>query len=352
MALAFSDEVMHAMGFRQFVAGETVVATFCSVIVYEARGIKILAGSTQVAAGVVANISYKLAVSVSVNDACRALINDEFADSEDDWKKETKSNGPFVLVLFGPTEEHTSAGSYLKDEVDGSITTYDSFPDVRVALAKIEANALPALLSALTCTFSEESRCVVFRKISRALAGNTSEGVIVHDLFFVGEGEILVSYNLSVDTVAAKLEATTRLAPVLSAKTARFFALGLGEDDQLKKFLYFFLALEVETHTVFGRINHADNLKALLSSPATQRGSIFRVLQEQTSQLRNLYDRFVWCAACRWTQLTDDDVMQFKALKKARDDIVHGGASEPPPGFAKLAEMLAWKILRLTNDDT
>lgn len=57
------------------------------------------------------------------------------------------------------------------------------------------------------------------------------------------------------EVLVAGLQDTVLSAPRINIKAARFFSLGMAEDD-LKKFLYFFLALEVETHAVFGRIIH------------------------------------------------------------------------------------------------
>ena len=312
---------------------------------YEARGITLAAESTHVAEGTVANVAYRLAASPSVNEGCIALLKDTFTDNEDEWKTETKCQGPFLLVQIGPSAEHTCGSGRLKTEADGGITTYDCFPTVRAEFAQLEARALPAILSALTCALNEDLRYVALRKVARAAAGRTNTGAVVHDIRMELRAEMYTAYNLPLEGLVQKLEAATDLAPTLNPKAARFFALGLGEDDQLKKFLYFFLALEVETHAAFGRIDHEASLRTLLSTNIPQRESTSRLLQMQADQLRNLYDRFVWCAACTWKNLPEADVVQFKALKRARDDIAHGSTSEPPAGFAQSAELLARKIL-------
>lgn len=345
MAVTFSDELMRAMGFREFAVGESVTATFSSVTVYEARGIALATGTTHVTAGTVAKIAYRLAASPSVNEGCLALFNDTFIENEEEWKTKTKCQGPFVLVQVGPTAEHTCGNGRLKAEADGSTTTFDCFPAVRAELAQLEARALPAILSALTCTLNEDGKYVALRKVERAAAGRTSTGLVVHDIRMEFRAEGYTSYNLPLAGLMQKLEVVTSLAPTLNPKASRFFALGLGEDDQLKKFLYFFLALEVETHAAFGRIDHEAGVKKLISTTTSQRESTVRLLQTKADQLRNLYDRFVWCAACTWTNLSEADVVQFKNLKQARDEIAHGSASEPPAGFARSAELLARKIL-------
>jgi hypothetical protein len=113
----------------------------------------------------------------------------------------------------------------------------------------------------------------------------------------------------------------------------------------LKKFLYFFLSLEIETHAVFGKINHEAKTQSILSRDVRIPSATRSLLKTQVESLTNLFDRFAWCAACVWTDLSDDDVDQFKRLKGARDAIAHGRESEPPNGFARSAERLAHRIL-------
>lgn len=345
MTITFSNEVMQAMGFREFAEAEAITATFSSVTVYEARGITIPVGTTVASDGAAAGINYKLAAAASVNDACSALIADTFTENEDEWKKENKTQGPFVLVLLGSSQEHSCTSGRIKLEADGSATTYDCFPGVRLELAQLESRALAPIVSGLSCVLNEESRYVALRKLARASVGRTKDGRIVHDIRMEFRAEMYTSYNLANPQLAEKLNLAKSLTPTLNQKAARFFALGLAEDDQLKRFLYFFLALEVETHATFGRIDHAASLTRLLDQKTERSQSSCGLIGRQVEGLKNLYDRFVWCAACVWLKLSDADIAQFKALKGARDDIAHGSASEPPIGYARQAELLAHKVL-------
>jgi hypothetical protein len=131
----------------------------------------------------------------------------------------------------------------------------------------------------------------------------------------------------------------------LNKRAAGFFALGVGEVDQLKKFLYFFLSLEIETHAVFGRIKHRAFLESAIAERQSARTAAIALLERQVSGLGNLLDCFAWCAASSWPHLNDEDVETFKRLKDARDAIAHGRASEPPQGYARSPELLAHKVL-------
>jgi hypothetical protein len=346
MAVTLSAELIRAMGFRPFDAGESISASFASISVYEARGIALQSPTPEVAAGTVGAANYRVAVGAKLNETCHALAGDIYVEDEAAWTKEKGTCGPFLMILLGPTQLYTITEGQIKTEKDGSATTFDSFPGLQSDLASLEARALPPLVTSLTCRLVAPHEYLELHKLDRASAGRTASGQILHDIRLEVFGHAYVSRSLTPDALSAGLKGAAALAPRLNTKAARFFALGMSEEDDLKKFLYFFLALEVETHAAFGRIDHAQALRKLLDPAAPPIPTAVALLQRQAHQLRNLFDRFVWCAACAWTGATDADVEQFKSLKAIRDDIAHGTIAGPPAGSAQKAQQLARKVLR------
>ena len=171
------------------------------------------------------------------------------------------------------------------------------------------------------------------------LQAGHQNGTIVHDIRIDVSGELTVSRPL-LETQAIEVLATAvERTPTLNHSAAKYFALGIAEDDQLKRFLYFFLSLEVETHAVFSQIDHATSLgnQIFRDGVSVPRPSTAELITRDVSKWVNLFDRFVWCTTCSWPNLVDDDVTLFKNLKKARDAIAHGRASEPPADFARKA---------------
>lgn len=336
---------MEAMGFREVVAQGAIIASFMSVTVYEARGITVPEGFAQALKARVAGADFRIAIARSVNEGCKSLTGDDFDESEPEWRKRVKSNGPFLLIAVGPTDfVECSAGRLMRHE-DGSVTTYDCFPHLRTALRAIEDRVLPPALAAATCALNEPDRYVALRKLERASSARCSDGTSLHDIRIDVKAEAYVSRSLDDATLSNKLADVVARAPKLNQRAARFFALGLAEDDQLKRFLYFFLALEVETHAVFGRIDHQAHTARLLSGATSPSTATMNLIGIQVAALTNLFDRFAWCSTCTWTDLTDADIALFKELKSARDAIAHGRASEPPAGSARSAEGLARKLL-------
>ena len=333
------------MGFKEVVAEGAIQARFTSVTVFEARGITVADGLAPTTRGKAAGLEYRVALSANVNAACQALAADDFTESEEEWCKEVKSNGPFALVAVGPTALVSCTAGRSMRAPDGTIVTYDCFPHVREELKSMEKRVLPPVVSALTCAFNAPDRYVHFRRLARASVGITPELTTVQDMRVEFHAEGYVSRTLDAESLSGALQAVSERASHLNQRAAGFFALGVGEGDQLKKFLYFFLSLEIETHAVFGRIKHRAFLESAVAERQSARTAAVALLERQVTGLGNLLDRFAWCAACSWPHLSDEDVETFKRLKDARDAIAHGRASEPPQGYARSAELLAHKVL-------
>lgn len=150
---------------------------------------------------------------------------------------------------------------------------------------------------------------------------------------------------MSSENVKAGLAATVTLAQKLNVKVARFFKLALYEEDDLKRFLYFFLALVVQTHATFGALDHSCLISSLIPPTTVAGQSAVGLLQRHTDNMRNLRDRFIWCALCAWTSIADSDVAEFKRLKDIRDAIAHGIIDAPLTEAVRAVEMLTIKVL-------
>jgi hypothetical protein len=347
MAINISSEVMRAMGFRPFEVGESLSASFVSVTVYEARGIAIQPNAApEIISGVVGDANYCIGVGAGLNETCQAVGGDNFVEDEGIWAKDKGSSGPFLIIKLGPTKPYTITEGWIKTEESGEATTFDAFSGARMVLASQETMVLPPLVTSLTCRLAESHQHFELRELDRARAGRTADGQILHDIRLEISAHAYGSRGVSPETVSGSLQSAAALAPRLDAKAARFFALGMSEEDDLKRFLFFFLVLEVETHSVFKRTDHAQARRKLIDPASFKIPAAIPLLQRQADEICNLFDRFVWCAACVWTDITEADVDQFKKLKSIRDAIAHGTTSLPPGGSVMLVQQLARKVLR------
>ena len=335
------------MGFRALVDKGSIVASFSSLTVYEIRGIALPENFVCVRQANVAGATCQIAFSSRINAGSQCLLGEDFAESESDWLKKVMSNGPFALVAVGPTEFIECEAGRMMQMPDGNITTYDSFPSIREILNSLETRILPAVVTTVTLALNEPERYVALRKLDRACVGKTRDETIVHDMRIEVRGEATLTRTLDASQSIDVPATVADQAPKLHKRAAKFFALGAAESDELKRFLYFFLSLEVETHAAFGHIDHAQMLRGrvLRDEADSQYPTATELLIRDIANWDNLLDRFVWCATCTWSSVTDGDIKLFKQLKSARDAIAHGKASEPPVGFARKAELLAHKVL-------
>ncbi len=342
MTISVSGDVLEAMGLRPLPPGHSLAAVFHSLHVYEVRGFTLEAPSLEPISGTVAGFAYTLSVGSSVNAVCRRIVQDDYAESEEEWQKEHKCTPPYLIVHFGPTTTHESMGPRAKEE-GRTITTYDSFPAARTELKEIGDKVVPSLLSALACSFSSHDHPVRFLPTDRAIFGITPDARTVHDIRFLGSASAYVSSQLELSQIEKGLAAGVNIAGAMNPKVARFFQLALDEVDPLKRFLYFFLAIEIETHAVFAKIDHA-TLSVLIAAPDRVAVSTQAFFDVQRQRWTNLRDRFVWCVVCVWTHLCDADIEEFGRLKKVRDDIAHGSIATPPHSAVAEAEKLAAKL--------
>lgn len=346
MTLSLSSHLMEQLGFRQIGGNATISAAFHSIHIYEVQGFTVDEEALSSMKGMISGASYEVAVGSSINETCRKLLDDDLADDETAWEKEHRCTPPYVLIHFGPTRPYSCTKGQI-DEEKSTITTFDCFIEAREELRAVEAKVLPSLVSSLTCAFGSSDKYVRFRAVAKEVFGVTSNGTVVHDIWFVMNASGYSSTRLSGKDVEATVKQSISLATQINPRVARFFHLALQEDDLLKRFLYFFLSIEIETHAVYSSIDHFAHIASLVNNPSRIRTSTIEYFENQRERCTTLKDRFVWCAFCVWTHLNDSDIDEFRRLKKIRDDIAHGSIAAPPADSVRAAEKLAAKLQRL-----
>lgn len=345
MAIVVAAGAIKAMGFRAFEAGESLTVTFTRILVYEARGITLQVGSNVGCSGTIDGVAFKLQVAESLNAACNAVTQNDFIENEAQWKQEKGTNGPFLLVQLGPTQPYTIFSGNCKNEENGSISTYDSFPMARTDLEAKESTAIPRILSSITFSLGGPGRPVDPKFLIRINFGNSTSGKVVHDFRLQGSGNAYLSHSITDSELDIGIQSVITNCQHINTKAARFFALGLKEKDELKQFLYMFLSIEISTHAVFGQINQSTAIQNLLTPGHQSNLPLSALLLRQSDQLKNLFDRFVWCACHSWHGIGESEISEFKNLKTIRDNIAHGTISEPPPGSAQKVQSIAQMIL-------
>lgn len=340
-----STHVLEAMGFKALGQNETVIGTFTRVEIFEVQGFIFDAPCFQPIEDRIRGIPFKFGFGADLNAVCKILAGDVYTEDEEQWKKDTRSTPPFMLVAFGPTDEHVASGSYFKEDQD-DIFTFDSFSKAREELSEQVDEVVPTLLTALSLTFSSDERPVRFVLRSSDVVGRSADGRTIKDVRLTLSARGYVSRKLDESEIHAATVLSLKRAQSLDPKIARFHYLGSNEDDPLKRFLYFFLFVERLVHSTYSGIDHEAAVSSLLSGHARVGGYGKILLHANRNSWNNLRNRFIWCVMHRWTHLTDADIEQFEKLKVIRDEIAHGTRSVPDGTAVISIEALVQRIQR------
>ena len=341
---SLSKHVLEAMGFQVRLPDSTLAAVFHSLRVYEVQGIVLDYQSIEPISGSVQGVAYTLSIGSSVNAICRTIMSEDYTDSEQDWQKEHRCSPPYLIVHLGPTTKHDAPPAITLKTMARPLQHTTAFFHARAELQKIEDKVLPSLVSALSCAFSSNDQHVRFAPVDHAIVGITDDCRTVLDFRIEISAAAYVSSKLDRTQIKSKLFAAIKTADSMDPKVARFFQLALEETDPLKKFLYFFLAIEIETHAAFAKIDHSTRLSMLIGVPDRVAESTLEFFDGQRKRWTSLGDRFVWCVLCIWPHLNDADVVEFKRIKKVRNEITHGSIAAPPHWAVAGAEKIATKL--------
>lgn len=342
--MPFTKEALENAGFQPIQEHKSIVARFHAIHAYEIRGFVVNEPSLPMCDGLINGRRYEFAIGSSLNAVSCALTGSDFTKDESEWQQENGCTPPYLVVHLGPTLEYTFTGTYAKlDEAE--IVTCEGFQDARSELDQWGESVLPPLLTGLSSSFFDHEHPVRFFHIDGQCYGNTADERTVINVDFCASVVGYASSQLSSDDISERLVNATSIAGLVSAPVAKYFHLAIEDDDPLKKFLYFFLAIEVHVNSEFSAIDRAKQISCLMSAPSHAPTAFQSLLVDPSERWKNLNDKFMWCVISLWPQLSDSDVRDFRQLKKTRNDIAHGRCSVPPTCSVRALERLASKIL-------
>ncbi len=341
---------MEAMGFSEWPEGLDVTASFHALHVYEVQGIAMTDASVMPFDGVACSTPYRACIGSSLNAISQALLQDDFCKSEEEWQKEKSATPPYLVVHFGPIGPFSATGDFIMRN-ENEITTYSSFREARFDLGSMADKSLASISTSVSVAFHGLAHDVRFLYRDRAVFGITDDGCTVHDIWFQASASGYGSSWLARDEVESRLKSGLEFSSKIHEKYSKFMRLAADESDSLKKFLYYFLAMEVMVHSVFKANRKRIDYDAVGSLPvhAPTTAQFFLTVQNKNNGFKNLKDRFVCCLLFEWTHLNDEDFMAFSSVKKGRDEIAHGEISNPPEIIVLAAERLALKLGFLEN---
>jgi len=347
----FTNEGLKLAGFAPITDDAPISATFSRVEVFRARGftldddVIIIRRSERLR-----GVRFNLAIGNSLNKICRELIDDDFSPDEPKWLKDNSTSPPFLVVHQGPTEVCTSSAGHW-GRFDGHLVTYGAFSELRAKLRKEAARLIPQLLSSMTSNFFHLPEHVRFDSIYADTVARTTSGEQLTDMTMEAKADIFVSRHRQETEISQLVSTALELAGSITNRAAEYFYLASKEPDELKAFLFYFLCIEVQIHKTFSKVDREKGLATHLM-PHPFLPSAIQQLFASATNTNGLKERFIWCAACAWKNLTDADLVKFCDLKDVRNDIAHGRRETVTTHDVRLARELASKVLAATRADS
>ena len=334
------------MGFTEFPESDSLEIHFGIIRVYSLQGVNFKPDGEPIHSEVFGfGDNCAVAVSNSINEACQLLTGDDFIDkNEEEWLKKKKATPPFILIYFRELQSRTLNGGHRKEH-DGSIYTYDAFPEGKKDIRKWEKESLPSIFTALIVHFSRLDRPTSLLPVERSIFGTTSSGSTLFDIKLTGNATVIVSSGKTTEEINESLEKSSALLSKLTYKSSRHIYSALNESDRLKQFMSYFLFLERHTHSQFKSLSYENNAHVAFNAPERVSQSSKLFFESRFNDSKNLAQRFHWCAILAWQQLNDQDVKDFLDLKKVRDKLTHGEDIEESELPVEKAKLLALKLL-------
>ena len=342
---------IEARGYKEYPDADVLEMNFFGLIrVYSLQGI-LFEDDCQDKISEIITLSDRCSVAIaqSVNEASMMIAGDVLFDDEEKWLsgKENKfiiSESPFLLIYLKITKSIELKGGYRKEE-DGCIHTFDAFPEIRKEIVEWEDNELPGIVSSLTVNLSTLNKSIELVPIECQFFGVTQKGQVLHDDKLTLTTDFLISSPENIKKINNSLCSSKKLLPVLTKDVCRHFYAALNEPDKIKQFLFYYQFIERYIHSTYKTINFHSDVKGVFNVPQriNESGSTF--FEEIFSGAKNPAQRFYWCAIIVWDHIEENDVADFKEVKKIRDRLSHGEHVEESELPIEKIRELALKLL-------
>lgn len=263
-------------------------------------------------------------------------------EDKEQWKEVKRNKQPFLMLQIGPSTRHSAICGYYK-RLAGQIIYEAKMFECAHREIKTKAEKLTSIaLSAISCCISPTQDLYIDHLRTYHFGKTKSGEVLVQcpQAYAFIESDI----DMVNEQLQRSLDKATSHTAFISSRSGYLLGLGITERDVVKRFLFFFLAIETEINRVFKDINPSDFSEAFRSALDTPASKL--VHKVVTGRNNDLLVKFLWCMMTIMPHLSCEDLTAFKELKKIRDDISHGSfQSLPEQGDARKAYRLATHIL-------
>jgi hypothetical protein len=333
---------LEELGFSLLDPSVGLSGSFYTVNLYAIRGLSAPDEVIVSNGGIQGNSKVRFGIGRRCNELANRMIGLDFVDDEDQWSADDRHRPPFLLLQIRSSKSYRAESGYCKND-DGQIV-YErkmfahAHREVQAEAEKLTHKALGAI--ALCISPSAE---IYLDHLKKVYFGMAESGEVLKQL---PSFQLLFELTKGVkgEDLQNALDTAASLTHSNKSRSTYLLGLGLEERDVVKRFLFFFLAIESEVSRVFKSLSSPAFVGAF-GSPLEQ-PSADLVHDVVKSRNNDLLVKFLWCMKTELPQLSFDDLRAFKELKTIRDGVAHGSFEKlPGQEEADKAYKLATRVL-------
>lgn len=237
----------------------------------------------------------------------------------DQRKEQFKDNQILVVNVIGEIEPNFSE-DLIKDYGD-FVVCFDAVN--RSNISQQSAKLTNLLISSL---YLSTERYFEFNRILSGFHLQDEEGKLFYSFSLEVSGKCTISNPVSDNSIIKTTEYANKIAQSsLSKKVISLMSQALDENnDVLKSFLFAWSALEIFIQQAFKEYEqkYIDNI--LGNNPLILTKKYFERIKDVMKDKYRLNDKFIVLADLLCSETAEQDLIEFQAIKKNRDDFVHG----------------------------
>ncbi|WP_420207872.1 hypothetical protein [Candidatus Electronema sp. JC] len=313
-----------------------VTGSFISVCIYQLNGIQKFDENQKILSFLDENI--KFGIGNNINELCFLLFNktlDDMYESEEILTKETHL--PYLVTATRDNDEYTYQAKWTQWYNESLLSVYDPPVDKKYSnkiksIQNNDSKFIPFIIYSLSSPDIPVTATLLNNYFYLVLP----DGKLCQTLKFQGDLEggaickkILSDYNK---------ELIRKYEP-FHEMVSHLMVLSMREDDNLKKFLFSWNALEILITTTFSKLpqqEQAANFPNDDCVPEDYKKSV-SVLYENKNRGRgitNVSQKFIYLSIYKWKITHNGHYDIFRESKERRDKFLHGSL--------KYVELLPW----------
>ena len=332
------DHVLISMGFDE--NPTKIHARFAAYQIFDVRGIEKSDHSISANLRSLAPDPPVCFFDASVNRAFRFAFNIDLAEDEEAWRKENSAYGPILLIGLKARNFHVAEQVRWMEDNE-IITTYQAFADAKKEARDALELILPQIRHRLAASFKHFSPSVSIIPVASGCIGHTDKEKPLRDWSGISfSASAFVSASHPAEAVREALEFSEKglVSPISACLKAFYYA--CDEREVYKKFLFYFLALEIAIASV-------DLAGGAVPSQADceRLPKVCDWLNRYEGKKSSLKYRFAVWSLLHLNHLSEDDILCFQAMVDIRNDIAHGRRFAVASNELALLSGLAEKVI-------